>query len=40
MAGGISMMRSRPEPKKIDIETAVRQAPYHRLHNVLPTRGN
>lgn len=39
MAGGISMMlRPRPEPRKIDIEAAVRKAPYHRLHNVLPPR--
>lgn len=36
-AGGVAMLRDpRPEPRKIDVEAAVRSAPYHRLHNVLP----
>ena len=41
MAGGVAMMRGpRPEAKPIDIEAAVRRAPYHRLHNVLPSHGS
>ena len=39
LAGGFSMMRSpRQEPSRVDVEDAVRKAPYHRLHNVLPTQ--
>lgn len=41
IAGGISMIRTpKPERKDVDIDAAVRNAPYHRLHNVLPLNGS
>lgn len=40
LIGSIVMMRSpRQQKSEIDIEEAVRNAPYHRLHNVLPVKG-
>jgi hypothetical protein len=39
LAGGVSMLRTpREAPSRIDLDEAVRKAPYHRLHNVLPVR--
>lgn len=37
LVGGVSMLRPpREAPNRVDVEDAVRKAPYHRLHNVLP----
>ncbi len=39
LLGGVTMLRTpREAPSKVDIDAAVRNAPYHRLHNVLPAR--
>lgn len=41
LVGSLVMIRT-PQPKKseVDIEAAVRDAPYHRLHNVLHVETN
>ena len=40
LAGSFVMLRgSRMEKSGVDIDEAVRNAPYHRLHNVLPVEG-
>jgi len=41
LVGSLVMLRA-PRHKKsaVDIEAAVRDAPYHRLHNVLPVKGS
>lgn len=37
LVGGVMMIRSpRPAAQPADIDRAVKNAPYHRLHNVLP----
>jgi hypothetical protein len=39
LLGGMSVLRApRAAPKAVDLDDAVRKAPYHRLHNVLPTQ--
>lgn len=40
LVGSLVMLRApRHEKPEVDIEAAVRDAPYHRLHNVLPVKG-
>ena len=39
LAGGLVMMRApRPAARTVDLDSAVKNAPYHRLHNVLVPR--
>jgi len=39
LVGSLVMFRTpRRKKSEVDIEAAVRDAPYHRLHNVLPLK--
>lgn len=40
LIGSLVLLRApRHEKSKVDVEAAVKDAPYHRLHNVLPVKG-
>ncbi|NVK12917.1 MAG: hypothetical protein HWE35_01945 [Rhodobacteraceae bacterium] len=39
-ASAYLFMRARPQPAAKDLEKIVKNAPYHRLHNVLKVEAN